>query len=235
MRRDSRDKKLKKYWLLLVPTIGLIVVCWQMFPRLFTITHIECFTQQGTCDSQYLEQLNLIKGQPLLWTLPKFQVDKELGNFKEIGKIDLHRRLPNTLIVNIFQRKAIGLIIGNVLGENIAVDSSGYAYAPLKSESLPILTTNTFTEYPSVLDTSTSQAILILSQAQNLFDQPLHGLLDNTSLVINTNLGSRIVFDINNLPDNWHYSLQIVLSRSKMSAKIPQIIDLRYTDPILTY
>lgn len=235
MKSRTRSVTSKKPRLLLIPLIIVGIAGWKFLPQLFPVNTIECFTRQEKCETRYLEKLSSVKGQSLLWSLPDSQVKSQLNGFPEIEKIELHRRLPGTLVVNIFQRKAISLITGKVLGEKVAVDSSGFAYAPLQSETLPIFTSDTFSEYPQTLDDQTAQAILILSRAQDLFDQPIKGSFQNNSLFIDTNQGLRVVFDINNITDNWYSSLQLVLSRSKMSAKIPQIIDLRYTDPVLTF
>ena len=235
MKHRSRSVTPKKTWLTLFPVIAVIITGWKFLPQLFPITRVECFTRQEKCDTRYLEKLSFVINRPLLWSLPDTEVKSQLDQFPEIEKFNLHRRLPGTLVVNVFQRDVIGLISGKVLGENIAVDSSGFAYAPLQSETLPVLTSDTFSKYPSALDATTLQGIIILSKTQDLFDQPLHGSMQKNSLFIDTNQGLRVVFDINHLPENWLNSLQLVLSRSKMGSKIPQIIDLRYTDPVLTY
>lgn len=47
--------------------------------------------------------------------------------------------------------------------------------------------------------------------------------------------GLTIVLNIENLPSNWDTTLQFILNRSKISGKLPKIIDLRFKSPVVTY
>lgn len=46
---------------------------------------------------------------------------------------------------------------------------------------------------------------------------------------------SLVMLDLNHLPTNWQQSLQKLLTQSKISGKVPKVIDLRFAQPVLTY
>jgi hypothetical protein len=46
---------------------------------------------------------------------------------------------------------------------------------------------------------------------------------------------TQVILDVNHLGTNWQSTLQKLLTQSKISGKVPKIIDLRFSQPVLTY
>lgn len=59
--------------------------------------------------------------------------------------------------------------------------------------------------------------------------------LDKTVLTTAISGGPVILLDIDHIPNGWKNTLQVILERSRITARYPVKIDLRYQSPILTY
>ena len=59
--------------------------------------------------------------------------------------------------------------------------------------------------------------------------------LQNGVLTATLSSGLTIVMDINNPKPNWETVLQSIINRSKINGVKPNIIDMRFKSPIITY
>jgi hypothetical protein len=59
--------------------------------------------------------------------------------------------------------------------------------------------------------------------------------LQNSVLTATLASGLTIILDIANPKANWETTLQSILSRSKITGESPEIIDMRFKMPIITY
>lgn len=215
----------------------IVVVLTLMFlqTRLLISRNVECYTQYGTCPSEVSALLSGLQNKPLLWFLPSRQVNRQLESVPQIAAITLHRRLPSTLVVVLDMRKPLGTVSNSVLGAAVVADVSGYLFTTASNSSLPLLVVSPPLSSSDRLSTNQLKALNILSTFTSLSSQKITGRLENVTLFVDLGTGIEVVLDINRPLSEWYSSLQLILSRSRIMAKIPRKIDLRFTDSVITY
>lgn len=201
------------------------------------VKHVDCYTQYGYCQPDLVNSLTWLKDYAILRPLPSRQVKEKLSQFPEISEINLYRRLPFTVVVSINMRKPIGAIGTSVLGTAVMVDDAGNVYpAPDKDNSAyPRLITPQPPAINTVLNQDTLQAVRSLSLLSNLFSEPITGYLKEDYLIASASSQLEILLNTDESPDIWYTSLQAILTRSKIKAKMPTKIDLRFNSSVLSY
>jgi cell division septal protein FtsQ len=215
----------------LVPIACLIIVF--LFSVLayiqLRVNYVECYTQFGPCPDKISSILGGLKNRHLLGPLPTSQVAELFKKIPEIHTFNLYRRLPNTLIVNIVLRRPIGAIGSAVLGSQVAiVDEDGVVVGYSNNTSLPLLEISGTSTYKNT-------AIQALETISSLSSGRVSGKLEAETLQVNISQDTQIIIDITKPKNVWFSPLQFILTRSKMLGKIPKRIDLRYTNPVITY
>ncbi len=224
-------------------TSFLIVACsfaaffpvWLLLASNLKASQIECYTQFGTCPEKYFQELGGFVQVSLLKPLPHDKVKKTLEKFPEVKSIALHRRLPRTLIVSVQSRKPLGTVGSQVLGAKYIVDEDGVVIESVTKSNLPLLVaTQSFKSGDKLSELETS-ALQVLAQVSQLNLGAIHGQTVNDQLSIYLANNTKIILDLKHLSKDWYPTLQVILARSKILAKMPSIIDLRFSSPTLTF
>jgi len=225
-------KKIKLKFFLLFILIFLLVFILLVLTR--KIKLVECFSQFGPCPDKIIANLEQFKGQKLISILSAEKILNGLPNKETIKSLKISRRLPNVLVITIALRQPISRIDSKVLDKKATIDDEGVVIGIVNASVLPYLKTTQKYLPGDILDKPTLSAALVLKKISELQNQSLEG--EFTLPVVKIKLKeSLVLLDVYHLADNWDDSLQKILVQSKIDSKLPKIIDLRYTQPVLTY
>lgn len=212
-----------------ISLVVLVCVGFAIFAFLAKISEIHCKTQFGDCPIEYTNRLSYLIGQKM-WPKPDINLAREsLASYPEVANVIFVASFFNELNILVEQRSPIGIV------GNLAVDQAGIAF-PISSDSaLPVLqTAKTYTAGNKVSDEDLA-ALRVLGELSHLSLGAFSSKLQAAVLTITVNTGLEIIFDVHNVPNSWPDSLQLIFARSKIDAKVPQKIDLRFRDPVVTY
>lgn len=201
----------------------------------FTTKKIECYTQFGSCTPDYLSLADWLKGRPILTALPIAQIKKQYSSYPEIQSVSVYRRLPSTIVIGLALRKPLGALGADVLGAQAIADEQGHVYKHIDQTNLPLLFTQNAPAVTDRLSSEQLKALTILENISSLSDYRLTASLSGTSLSVNFAPSLELVIDVNRELSNWYPSLQHILARSKITAKMPRIIDLRFDNSVIVY
>jgi len=215
-----------------------LIIAYVLSPKYLLAKKVECYTQYGPCPSYLAEGLDSFLATPLLRPLPSARAKAVLSAYPQIRSVALFRRLPSTLVVSVDLRRPIGQVLGtkSERSQFALVDESGIVFSQSTgSLALPLLT------IPSPVELNTRLATTQVAAVQALHRLSLLGIGIPTGTIVNTDLlvemqnGLHIVINLNRPIPQWYSSLQVILDRSKISSKFPKKIDMRFTNPVLTY
>lgn len=212
-------KKISIYFIL-----GLVFI---MLSRYASVGQIDCYTQYGQCPEKYYLELQKYLGKSLFWTNPKL-------SFSEIKTVKKYLRLPRTLVISISLRKPIGALSTSILSAQAVVDESGNVLSQVQSTALPLLLVSELPNVPNTIEKSQALALTILDRVSSLSTNRITGSLNGNRLEIDLTPITKIIIDINKPVAEWYPSLQVILNRSKITAKYHKVIDLRFSRPIIT-
>ena len=217
-----------------MPLISFLI---SIFSGFLIAQKVECYTQFGACP-QYIQQMtpNLV-GYPLYRPLPSAQIKSQLISFPEIEAVKLYRRLPHTLVVSITLRRPIGAVTSSVLGvQTSLVDEQGTLFSTAENTSLPLLVIEGDLSPGTRLSADYLQVLRLLEKAGTITSSRIIATYSPPqTLTLHLPGSLQVILDTQNSPDNWPSSLQLILARSKIGDKIPRKIDLRYTNPVVSY
>ncbi len=214
--------------------VGLSFYIFARSSNLFSIKKVECYTQFGNCPESYLIKLDTLIHQPIFAANTKKIISSLLSPVPEIDRFDIYRRIPSVLIVSVKLKSPIGIVSSNVLGsKTFMVDDSGRAYLTVENSSLPALLIQKTVQEGDSLATLEIQALKIISKISLMTNLKVYGQLQDNILNIKLGSVSEIIIDIKKT-DDWDSSLQLLLTRSKITGITPRKIDLRFNNPVVT-
>ena len=224
----------RKLW----PKILLLIILvftWFESDRYFYARRLECYTQFGNCPETITSLVSWLIDYPLLKPLPTRKVREQLAGLTEIKSINLYRRLPQTLVLSVALRKPIGLVGSQVLGMHVIADEEGVIIGQSDVSNLPLLVDDTSPKMGDKLDINKLQSLQILGRLSPLSASRIIGKLSGSDLTAYLSGNTQIVVNLSHLAPNWYTTLQVILDRSKILTKIPRVIDLRFSSPIVTF
>ena len=232
--RKHQPHQFKKIFFILP---GLLVVggIYYLTSTLLLAGAVECYTQYGPCPTNYVTDLEWIKNHSLLTPLPENQVSTSLKKYIEVKNVNLYRRLPKTLVVSVELRKPLGTLGPDVLGAQAISDEEGLILGESQNQTLPFLYSTVKPQAGEKISSDQIKALQRLSQVSLLTQSPVSGRLDGQDLTIYLSNEQKVVLNLVHSPSNWYATLQVILERSKIHSKIQKVIDLRFTDPIITF
>jgi cell division septal protein FtsQ len=231
MKKIHKKKSVLPFLILTVLLVSVSVLIY----RVLKIRQVDCYSQFGPCPEEINQGLNHYVGTPLLKPLSGDVIKNDLKSFSQIKSASLYRRLPSTLVVALSLRRPIGAIGSNVLGAQVIVDEEGFVFQKIPQSALPTLITQDLPPVPSQLSAGQLRSLLSLELVANLFDTQVSGILDKETLTITTPNDLKVIVDIAQPTSNWYTPLQLIIHRSKINAKMPHKIDLRFTNSVITY
>lgn len=227
----------KKQFLTGVISILLIISLFAVinYFNFFIIKKVECYTQFGNCPDTYLSKLNNLIQRPIFSSDIKKNTGSLLSSFSEIDKFNIYRRVPSVLVVSIKLKSPIGVVSSKILGtKSLMIDDSGKAYLSVENSSLPALIIPDSISQGDLLPALSTTALKIITKVSLMTEKRVYGQLQNNTLNIKLGNDTEIIIDVLN-PANWESSLQLLLSRSKITGNTMRKIDLRFNNPVITY
>lgn len=214
--------------------IGISFYIFASSSNLFSIKKVECYTQFGNCPESYLIKLDTLLHQPIFASNTRKIVNSLLSPVPEIDRFDIYRRIPSVLIVSVKLKSPVGVVSSGVLGsKSLMVDDSGRVYLTVENSSLPVLLIQKTVQEGDSLATPEIQALKIISKVSLMTNLKVYGQLQENILNIRLDSDTEIIIDIKKT-DDWDSSLQLLLSRSKITGITPRKIDLRFNNPVVT-
>ncbi len=210
--------------------IGLI----SLMLTLFNIKHVECFTQYGSCQQEFVDRVQFLVGRPIYLPIPRKQIAQTFSNLSTVSEVTAFRRLPSTLVLGVTLRRPIAVVLGTSQ-QRVVVDDRGVVFDSTDRSALPVLNISGNVEIGSTLVGQQLAAAKLTNQVGSIIQTPVQGSLQGQLLTVLANNGVEIVIDINNVANNWDTSLQSIWSRSKIDGKLMHKIDLRFSQPAVTY
>jgi hypothetical protein len=217
---------------LLAATIGLSRLNW------FQINSIDCRLNHYPCPLQLEPTLLSFLNQNLL-TLNTQTIVRQLANFdSSLTEIEVRRRLPNKLMINLLRRQPVALIKIQPNGDEFYLDKTGFVYLPSwprQSSLPPVLWPRELplAEGDSALSRNLAQLINTLAAYYVSFSQVIR--LPEGIYLVKTGLGPEAVISATTDFPAAVGSLQFILTNLKIEKPLPAKIDLRFDQPILTY
>lgn len=216
---------------------GFIVLLAAIFyflnSPIFALKHIHCKTQYGPCSTADEEKLGSVSGQNLFFYNLADQKSSLEGLFTN-RKVYIEKIFPDTINVSIEKRKAVtALGIRDEVGVYL-VDRDGIVIVRAKESYLPSLEVEAILpDEGGLIEEELQQAVKIFYltyKAQGV----RAGKVQNGSLEIQIQ-DTLVIFPLDREPQILVGSLQLILVRSRIEDKLPKLIDLRYSKPVLTY
>lgn len=218
--------------------LGLIIFSWWYSRGVIKAQNIECYTQYGLCSDEIVTNLQWLQHTPLLFPLPHGRLSEQFSAYPQIKSSRLHRRLPKTIVVSLDLRKPMGTIGSQVLGSKALADSEGVIIGLGENPGLPQLISDQ-TQQPYQVGDHLGQpqtnALQILADVGEISGRQVLGRLDGNHLEIILSDNIQILINPDFLDQKWKSTLQLILDRSKIQAKTPKTIDLRFSSPVLKY
>jgi hypothetical protein len=232
--RHHSSKSYRQIAIAIITSIFLLFT-WSYSDKYFLAKKLECYTQYGNCSPVILGNLSWLTGTHLLRPLPVSQVRKNLKTFVDIKNINLYRKLPNTLVLSLEMRKPIGMVGQQVLGTHVIADDEGFIIGLTDKYNYPLLLNSDSATLGGKLSQNQVNSLVFLGQMNSLSEGQLVGKIDGAQLTAYFPEDFTVLLDLSHITSNWYTTLQVILTRSKILSKIPKVIDLRYSSPIVTF
>lgn len=203
------------------------------------IKTIVCKTQYGPCAGEEEERLESLEGESVVFLDSSRVKDIFVEDFK-IREVYVQRVFPNKLVVFLERRKPLVAIkLRGVNEEGVfLVSKDGTVLEFTKNSSLPRLELedNSRVVVGQKVDEEVVSALhlVYLTYKLNATPRNVEGALEKRGLVVD--LGETTVYFARDKdPQVLVGALQLILSRSRIDGKLPKVIDLRYSNPVLEY
>ena len=209
---------------------GLVV----FHPALFRVRRIECFTQYGACQADFINRAQFLMGRPIYLPLPRKQIAQTFADLTVVAEVTAYRRLPSTLVLGVTLRRPIAAVLG-ASQQQVVVDDRGVVFDATDRSALPLMYVDGQVAVGTNLTGPQLAAAKLLNQVGSIIQTPVAGRLQNQLLSVTTGSGVEIILDINHVPADWGSSLQAIWARSKIDGKLMHKIDLRFSQPAVSF
>ncbi|MBI2268289.1 MAG: hypothetical protein HYU80_02435 [Candidatus Blackburnbacteria bacterium] len=243
----GRGKNILKL-LICVVVVGLFFLLWKIevwsklrvfleSRRVFTVKSIECKSQYGPCLEEDISVTRGFLGSSLLF-LDTSQVSVALSRSFKNRKVYVQKVFPGTLQIVIEKRRTFVAVGKTSFKDGIFLTSQdGMVLSEVYDTALPKLFLDDTYSLPVVGGRLTDEEIVA---ARLLFltykvQGVLFGSFHKDYVEVKLEDGSLVYYGLDKDPQVLIGALQLIIARSKMENKLPKIIDLRYSNPVLRY
>lgn len=236
-KRNFRNNNLFSYLSKLIVIMVLLgATYFYIKNNYFKVAKIDCKTQYSLCSEQDQNTLSELVGKSMIDVNSKSVEDKIIKNYSN-RRIVTQKIFPSTLSVFIEKRKPL-VALDPTIGEEglYLVDNDGVIQQFVNSSSLPVvvLTPNSPLMLGGKADSDIQQAVKLMHliyKGQNINK----GSMNGKSLEILLSNDIKVIFSLDRDPQVLVGALQLITSRIRIEGKVPKSIDLRYSNPVLTY
>lgn len=226
----------KVLFFLLLAAAGVFFVFKTFPPDLFLISSVDCKTQYGPCSSKDLEKLESYKGTNLFLIDTNRIAGQLLSDFGN-SRVYVYRIFPARLAATIAKKRAFVAFVrrGEQL-ETFLVSADGTVLSSEVNSPLPTIYTDSQAKIVvgGSLDKQAVRAAKIVYLAYKAYGVA-SGQLVGESLTIQLPDQTTVYFPLSSDPEVLIGALQLIHNESKMQDKLPSVIDLRYSNPVLKY
>lgn len=202
-------------------------------PRFIKINSIDCQSQEGDC-SQYLAgNISSPKGSSL------YRVERELKQIlkKEVlvNSSSIQYNFPDKLKIYVIIKKPVFAVRNSDKNIFALVDSEGHVVSLVQNTNLPYVEgDNNAYSIGQKIGEETVFALGLLDYLDYLY-QTKRARIENGSLHIELEDGTRVIFPLGGNEKQLVGSLRLVLSQKEtsLSGKTIREIDLRFKNPVL--
>lgn len=198
------------------------------------VNRVDCFTQYGECAEEYRDNLKFLINRPIFKNIPANQVITQFPSSGNIKSLKIYRRLPSTVVITLTLRQPVGYITNQVLGSVDGFDETGKIFPIEKTGSLPLLIASADYSAGDSITDKVFKAAEMLVKISSLTPEQITGYFSGQELRVKIN-DTDIILDPESSPNNWFSSLHSILNRSKMLDKLPKKVDMRYSQPVVTF
>ena len=222
-----------------------IVVCIFLFfvgallfrSNFLAIESINCKTQYGICTDQETEMFYQFKGKNL-FTLNQNLV-KSLGErFSSNRRVFIQKVFPNTLVVVLEKKKPIVAVKMDVQPRGVfLVDQDANVIEFASDTALSVIVIKEGSAALVIgksLGEEFAQAVQIMSLVEKT-QGVSQGYYDGNVFSLELADSTKVFFPLDKNPQVLVGALQLILTRSRIDSKLPRIIDLRYSNPVLRF
>ncbi len=218
--------------LLRLVIVVLVISPFYIAPRIIKIGEIKCQSQFGPCNINVEASVNEVEKRNRSLYEAKRELQNILADDILVSDYSFQFKLPNTLEVNLLERKPKYAVRQKETNSFALIDSDGYVIYFQETTTLPVLIVSEAP--PNVGSIVSEKNLFSLELLYNLFSsyQIRTGIVENESLVIELNQGPRVIFPLEGDREVLLGSLRLILSRLNDSGQV-STIDLRFKNPII--
>lgn len=221
-----------RYLRIFVLSLLLIIVGYVYL--FLKVSQIECVTLYGPCDQDLQNSLDFLFNQRIFSDFQKQDITSRIASNRPIEKVNITRRLPQKLFVEVVYRIPVVRVSSGQANQNLAVDTQGVVMNINSPSNLPYLATQKQYSNLDQLDDDTLKAVNLLLIFVSKFGNSSQAEFQSPIIKIQQN-NTQILLDINYISSDWPDVLQKIFQSGRINHKTPKIVDLRFSQPVLTY
>lgn len=225
----------KVMFFLLLALAGVFFVFKTAPPDPFLVRDVDCKTQYGPCSSKDLEKLESYKGANLFLIDTNRIAERLLSDFGN-GRVYVYRVFPAKLAATIAKKRAFVAFARQDEPDTFLVSADGTVLSSEANSPLPTVYTDSQAKIVvgAMLDKQAVTAAKIVYLAYKAYGAS-SGQLAGETLTIQLPDQATVYFPLQADPEVLIGALQLIHNESKMQGKLPRVIDLRYSNPVLRY
>lgn len=233
-------QRLKKFgWILAILFFLVGTPLILLKSNISAIDNIRCKTQYGPCEETDEEKLKEFYGQNL-FLLRGEQVESKMRGEFRTKRVSIQKVFPRKLVVVLDKRKPFIALKKESLEEGMfLLDRDGVVISFVAKSSLPTLVL--WFDTNLVVGETVEEKIMEAAKLLFMTNRVQQGNVgeyknqkDNFFTILLPN-NVKVYFPLNRDQDILIGALQLILTRSRIDGKMPSVIDLQYTNPVLRY
>lgn len=225
----------KVMFFLLLAAAGVFFVFKTALPDPFLISDVDCKTQYGPCGDKDLEKLESYKGANLFLIDTNKIAGRLLSDFGN-SRVYVYRVFPARLAATIAKKRAFVAFARAGELDTFLVSADGTVLSLEANSPLPTIYTDSQAKIVvgAKVDKQAVTAAKIVYLAYKTYGAS-GGQLAGETLTIQLPDRTTVYFPLQAEPEVLIGALQLIRNESKMQEKLPRVIDLRYSNPVLRY
>ena len=236
---SNLQKKIKRLSIIFKILLSLGILVGSFFilrSDLFSIKNFDCKTQYGPCLEEDTEPLKVFLGENLFSVSVQEVEETSMQNFMN-RKSTVQRVFPNTLAIVLDKRKPLVALKPQNIDSQILVDREGVIVEFTQNSPLPIIIVERVLKDLVVGKKLDDEIVVAIQSFYFTYktNNVMQGNITQDSLVFTLDNLINVNYSLKQDPKVSVGALQLIMSRSRIDGKLPKIIDLRYSKPVIRY
>lgn len=210
--------------------LALFILPTSLLPRIIKVKKVECISQFGPCSAPLSGKIGRFSGASFLEA--KRVIADVLDKEVLVKDYSLQFKLPNTIVVNVLERKAKFGLKSNTQNLVAEVDDEAYIVSIEKISNLPqVLLSESLGSVGAKVSDKQFFALKILSDLFSLY-QVKEGVIANETFIATVD-GIKVVFPLVGDREVLLSSLSLVIKKYEAEGEAVKVIDLRFKNPVI--